>query len=265
MGQDFDKGSHRLDSSWRQASIPASLLAINSIYLKAIWRTPFVESATNQDLFYTTAFRDTRLDTEAHFMHMVDYFPYSHDALAGFQIVELSFSDDNLSMIFVLPTSESSGSATSASVLAARPDLERTRVALALPKFKFKSEYSDALKLSLVHSLGLTAPFEGGLCIFGDDCTSFISDVIQKTSIDVNEYGVEAAAVTAIISVTSAPPTSSVLFKADHPFQFFIYDANEELVLFEGRVGAPSISEGAPSAQLQAKHDPNLLKSTTRI
>jgi serpin B len=233
---------------------PASLLAINSIYLKAIWRTPFMESATNQDLFYTTAFRDTHLDTEAQFMHIVGYFPYSHDALAGFQIVELSFSDDDLSMIFVLPTSESGGSATSASVLTARLGLERTNVAIALPHFKFKSEYSDALKSSL-QSLGLTAPFEGGLCIFGDECTSKISKIIQKTSIDVNENGVEAAAVTAIISVTSAPPTSSsVLFRANHPFQFFIYDANKELVLFEGRVGAPSIPEGVPSAQLQAKH-----------
>jgi serpin B len=235
---------------------PASLLAVNSIYLNAKWKTPFEESATNEDFFYTTASRVTRLDMEAHFMHTVSDLSYSHDVLAGFQIVELSLSDDDLSMIFVLPTSDTSGSVSSvssASVLAARPNLERTRVALALPKFKFKSEYKDTLKSSL-QSLGLTAPFQGGLCIFEDDCSTFVSDVIQKTSIDVNEYGIEAAAVTAVILAGASPPVPTVLFKADHPFQFFIYDANEDLVLFEGRVGAPSIPEDAPSAQLQAKH-----------
>jgi hypothetical protein len=82
----------------------------------------------------------------------------------------------------------------------------------------------------------------------------FIDKVIQKTVIDVNEKGVEAAAVTAImVGVTSAGPPETndpVLMILDHPFQFFIYDKTEELVLFEGRVGAPEVPETEPEVPL---------------
>ena len=78
----------------------------------------------------------------------------------------------------------------------------------------------------------------------------------------MNEDGVEAAAVTVIVLVPSSAsvgpeePPEVVLFLADHPFQFFIiYETNndEDLVLFEGRVGDPGIPEGS-SAPLTATH-----------
>ena len=41
----------------------------------------------------------------------------------------------------------------------------------------------------------------------------------------------------------------------DHPFQFFIYDEEEKLMLFEGRLGAPKVPEEEPSTPLlDAKH-----------
>ena len=89
---------------------------------------------------------------------------------------------------------------------------------------------------------------QGCLNLFGY-CGPFIDKVIQKTVIDVNEEGVEAAAVTAIfISESSAAldPPDPILMMMDHPFQFFIYDSSEDLVLFEGRLGMPEVPATAP-------------------
>jgi hypothetical protein len=56
----------------------------------------------------------------------------------------------------------------------------------------------------------------------------------------------------------SALPDAPVLFLADHPFQFFIYDSKEDLVLFEGRVGAPTIPDDWPPALFEPVHtDPD--------
>ena len=151
----------------------------------------------------------------------------------------------------------------SSSLLPLLSDMDSTRVALALPKFKFSSEYSDRLK-DAVKQAGIVAPFSGGsLCnLFHDDeaCISlFIDEIIQKAAIDVNEEGVEAAAATSISVGRSALPTyesEPVLMLCDHPFQFFIFHASEELVLFEGRVGMPDPPDSVDHGPLlESKHN----------
>ncbi len=139
-------------------------------------------------------------------------------------------------------------------------------MALSLPKFKFESTYDDIK--SALSQLGIVAPFtagSGALCgMFENipDCGNLvIDDVIQKTVIDVNEKGVEAAAVTAVlVGKTSAdpaepPPPDPVLMILDHPFQFFIYDKEQGLMLFEGRLGSPEVPDAEPTSPLlDAKH-----------
>ena len=97
--------------------------------------------------------------------------------------------------------------------------------------------------------LGVESPFtftEGteSLCgIFQQgtyDCTNLIiSKVIQKTVVDVNEKGVEAAAVTMVgVSFTSMGS------------QFFIYEKEEDLMLLEGRLVGPAVPEDASDVAL---------------
>jgi len=242
---------------------PHELIAINSIYLKASWKHPFPEAMTNLDSFYGSIARDVEL-SKAHFMNGVfDNLNYSHDALPGYQIVRLPFASSQMSMIVVLPMSDEIGTATSSNLISALNDLQSTRVALSLPKFKFESTYDDTLKSALLQT-GIAAPFAGGsLCnIFQDAkyCDSlYVDKVIQKTVIDVHEIGIEAAAVTAIMLGRSAPVFSEepVLMMCDRPFQFFVYDEVEGLVLFEGRVGEPAVPEDESAAVplLDSKHE----------
>lgn len=95
--------------------------------------------------------------------------------------------------------------------------------------------------------MGLFTPFRTGLCIYADDnniCTTAVDRIIQKTFISLNEQGVEAAAVTAIIG-RNFPiyPDNSTLMLVDHPFQFFLHDRDTGVVLFEGRVVLPEVQE----------------------
>jgi len=236
------------------------LLAINSIYLKASWVEQFEERNTNLDTFYASPSRSTKV-ADAHFMHTVEYFDYSHDALVGYQVLKLRLQQSKMSMMFVLPLTDKAGAVTSTDLINADRlgRLESTKIALALPKFKFESKYEDNLKSALI-ALGVKAPFTestNSLCgLLQDyDCGKLIiSHVIQKTVIDVNEQGVEASAVTALgVSFTSIPPPDDpILMVLDHPFQFFIYEEEEELMLFEGRLGDPDVPEKEPL--LNAKH-----------
>jgi hypothetical protein len=194
-------------------------------------------------------------------MHMLENAEYSATALPGFHVLRLRFNGSStlsrgLSMVFVLPMKTGLSAATSQQVIATLPDLQRSQIAIALPRFRFESEYSDSLKAAL-QTIGLQAPFEGELCVLEGSCEANVDFVIQKTVIDVHEKGVEAAAVTAIgVSETSSAVTDNqaYLFQCDHPFQIFVYDVNENAVLFEGRVGDPGISENAGPAPFEGQH-----------
>ena len=70
----------------------------------------------------------------------------------------------------------------------------------------------------------------------------YISAVIHKAFVEVNEEGTEAAAATGVVvGVTSVAP-SPPIFKADHPFVFFIRDNSSQSILFFGRVLNPDQS-----------------------
>ena len=67
----------------------------------------------------------------------------------------------------------------------------------------------------------------------------FISQVIHKAFVDVNEEGTEAAAATALVFEAGAAPRTPILFKADHPFMFVIRHNATGSILFMGRVNDP--------------------------
>jgi len=111
---------------------------------------------------------------------------------------------------------------------------------------------NDALK-----SMGMLAPFNANDADFSGLSSSsdlFIDQVLHKTFIAVDEFGTEAAAVTAIVMRTTSagrPQPTPILFKADHPFVFFLRDSADGTVLFAGRVGNPVPPEGSAAPYIK--------------
>jgi serpin B len=71
----------------------------------------------------------------------------------------------------------------------------------------------------------------------------FISQVIHKAFVDVNEEGTEAAAATGVVMAPTAArirePKEPPVFRADHPFVFMIKDNRNGAILFLGRIVNP--------------------------
>lgn len=234
-------------------------VAINAIYLKAEWDKPFMSVYTSEDAFYKSVARDEVQTSMAQFMHMVDIIPYGETTTHQIISLPLFSQDNSLFMTVALPFAENDALASSQEVLGVKLDATST-VALALPKFQFESEYSDSLQAAL-STVGLESPFQGGLCVYADDaCGTAVDKIIQKTVIAVNEQGVEAAAVTALIGRNFPTfPDNSTEFLADHPFQFFLHSG--DVVLFEGRVVFPE-SEGTALLTEVTHEDPDAFWET---
>lgn len=127
--------------------------------------------------------------------------------------------------------------------------LRDVRVDLSVPRFTIEPARSLALKATL-QALGVSLAFDRGLADFTamanppdpDDRLS-ISDAFHQAFIRVDEAGTEAAAATAVVMARAGsarrvdPPA---VFRADHPFLFFLRDLKTGTWLFMGRVVAPA-------------------------
>jgi serpin B len=86
--------------------------------------------------------------------------------------------------------------------------------------------------------MGMPDAFSGRADFSGmtGDKELFISAVIHKAYVDVNEEGTEAAAATGIVMKLTAVEPPPPIFRADRPFVFIIRDKQSGSILFMGRV-----------------------------
>ena len=211
------------------------------MYFKGTWATPFPASSTRPDKFYAQP--DTAFTVP--FMHERDHFRYGeNDRL---QMLTLPYIGRQLEMVVLLPRSRDGigpleSSLTPASLAAWTSGMREQEVNVALPKFKMASGFSLAQALK---AMGLKDAFDPERADFSDmDGRAhwlYLSAVLHKAYIEVNEKGTEAAAATAVVMTPTAlliqkPPRE---FRADHPFLFLIRDSTTGSILFMGRVMKP--------------------------
>ena len=115
----------------------------------------------------------------------------------------------------------------------------KQKVDVVLPKFKLETEFSLS---SALKSLGMTDAFSRS-ADFSNMTEKpeglYVSDVLHKAFVDVNEEGTEAAAATAVVMRTKSRPRPAPRFVADHPFVFLIRDQQTGAILFMGRLSDP--------------------------
>ena len=211
---------------------------VNALYFYANWSDLFVKTATTSATFHTLAGTDVSVNT----MHKSSYMQYK--STSSYDMLQIPYVANDLSMVVVLPQAgEFDATRTQLSaqwVQDNRSGLTSTYVDLSLPKFKIET---DQMHLAgMLSSMGMQLAFDVKNADFTgmtDLKPLYISDVIQKAFIGVDEDGTEAAAATAVILDTASIQPTPVPFTVDRPFLFYIQDKTG-LVLFAGQVVDPS-------------------------
>jgi serpin B len=171
------------------------------------------------------------------------------DYYGAAQVLEKPYVDNEVSMFIFLPPQggmadleeQMTGDKLNAwFVSRTAPTAGMTYVALSLPKFKYKTSYAlvDTLK-----KMGMNAAFDPSLADFsGMDGNRdlFITNVLHKAFVAVDEKGTEAAAATGVIVGTTSMPPPPVPFAVDRPFIFILYENSSKAVLFMGKVNDPT-------------------------
>lgn len=211
------------------------LVLTNAIYFKGLWETPFNPQYTSKMNFELGSGEKIKVDM----MSLSDCI-FNYTETDDLQILKLPYKGNNLSMLVILPKDNDisiiDSLLNSINLQDWNRDLNELKINVNLPKFKFKTEYNlnDVLK-----NMGMVDAFsEFDADFSGMDGTKslFVSDILHKAFVEVNEEGTEAAAATSIIvSTTAMTPT----FTADHPFVFLIQHEDTGTILFMGKIMNP--------------------------
>jgi serpin B len=231
--------THDLIEEIIDAIPPAAVMyLINAIYFKGTWTYEFDPEETKLESFFPEA--GASFETPA--MHQETKLNYYQNNL--FELVELPYGDRKFSMLVFLPSGEN----TCSDILSVLDNdnwsnwtnnFNETNVYLQLPKFKFET---FKLLNDPLSSLGMGIAFSDAADFtrINPAGNLFISRVLHKTFIDVNEEGTEAAAVTVVeIELTSAGGSGLTHFIADKPFLFVIRENSTGSILFMGRLSQP--------------------------
>jgi serpin B len=212
------------------------LVLTNAIYFNAAWEYPFDGNITAGGPFYLLDGGQVTVPM----MKQTESFGYTKGK--GYQAVELQYDGNELSMVILLPEAGQfqafEEGLHAQQVDAIINDLQDTRVTLTMPKFEFDSEFrlNDTLA-----EMGMPIAFSGDADFSGmtGNRELFISDVIHKAFVSVDEAGTEAAAATAVIMMRAAVSKPPVEVTIDRPFIFLIRDIETGAILFVGRVMNP--------------------------
>jgi serine protease inhibitor len=121
-------------------------------------------------------------------------------------------------------------------------DMQPGIVRVAIPKFQFSFEESLTAALQAIGMERAFRPGQAQLAPLGipkGEGTAYISDVLQKTAVEVDENGFKAAAVTAVIVGTTAEPRPTAEFIANRPFFIALRDRVTGALLFQGIIANP--------------------------
>ena len=192
------------------------VLLMNALYYKNGWRYEF--SGAPEAEF--TALNGETVQKE--FMASTERYRYYRDDETELVVVPMN---DSVFMTFVLGSTE---------------DLERKirsaayqTVRVCIPKFEIESSFTDGELIDFLKIRGAVDVFDPDLANLGKmidlsavDCNLYVDDILQKTKIKLDETGVEASAVTAILvnrATSVQDPEPVIQFTADRPFHFLIH------------------------------------------
>ncbi|NXP12692.1 SPB11 protein, partial [Thinocorus orbignyianus] len=221
------------------------LVLVNAIYFKGKWAVEFKKEDTKETYFQLNKNEKRTVQM----MFQEDYFNMAFIEELKMKVIELPYFNNELSMLILLPevvcedftgleklectlTYEKLAGWTSSD------RMQQLRVKVYLPQFKMEESY--VLNTAL-QEMGVMNVFEWGKADLSGISTKdglVVSKAIQKSFVEVNEEGTEAAGGMGLAAVPLCYPISYE-FKADHPFLFFIRYNPTNTILFFGRYCSP--------------------------
>ena len=228
-----DKTEGLIDSIIEQIDRDVMMYLINAIYFKGQWTYEFDLDDTSDQPFANAGGTSTIVPM----MSLHGSLPYA--SLENASVIDLPYGDSLYSMTIVLPHDAESIDEIAGSMTPDTWDewtalLRPQELDLYLPRFDIA--YFSSLK-DVLKEMGMTNAFSGSADfsrIIPDE-QLYISDVLHKTVLKVNEEGTEAAAVTAV-EIRATSIGENIVFRVDHPFILAIRERNSGSILFAGKI-----------------------------
>ncbi|KAM9224479.1 serpin B11 isoform 1-T2 [Dugong dugon] len=221
---------------------PSSVMVlVNVIYFKGQWQNKFQERETSKTPFQLGEGKSVTVDM----MYQTGIFKLAFIKKPRIQVLELPFVNNRLSMIILLPVGkakleqiEKELNLKTFQEWTSSSNMMEKEVEVHIPRFKLEIKYELN---SLLKSLGMTDVFDqikADLSRMSPAKNLYLSKVIHKSYVDVNEEGTEAAAATGNIMVVKNVPMRAQ-FMANRPFLFFIKHTRTNMILFFGKLASP--------------------------
>jgi len=210
---------------------------INALYFKSKWQFEFDKKNTKQDDFTKSDGKKIKVNM----MEQTADLPFYADQ--HLQAVEMPYGNQAFSMVAILPAYNKNidelieylDNDTWKNVV---NNLHKRNVGLKLPRFKIECEMplNEPVK-----NVGMQRIFQFRQEFINiADADLRVSNIKQKTFVEVNEEGTEAAAVTVIeVVFSSIGPDTPIPFFANRPFLYVIKEKSTGAILFIGRMDEP--------------------------
>lgn len=222
-------------------SAPAkSVVAVNTLFLKGRWKSPFELEKTKPRAFHTPEKGAVMLPMMMQFAESPHYAESE-----SWQFITMPMTDYEVRMLVLLPRNEAARKKIEAGLTlehwnSIQKQSADCDVNLMLPRFGYSTQLS--LK-ALWQTLGVKSLFQSGSANLSKGLPGggyFISDIAHEAMIEVNELGAEAAAVSAapaapFFGESEKPKRRLVSFNANRPFIWALQHDTTGLILFMGR------------------------------
>jgi len=219
-----------------------SVILASVAYVNGTWETAFDKEQTTAQTFR----REDNGQVTVSMMHKHDYFNYKEDHVLDAQVLELPFTNNDISMYMILPNEDDGLEEVESRLQDLRWDqvlsgFRRIMIHASVPKFRVHQTVNlkDALS-----EMGLEKMFSESRSklsgVTSDEANLFIKEAVHKVFIEINENGCEAAAATGLGQ--EPVEISEHSFNMDRPFLFVIAEKGTENLnlLFVGRITNPS-------------------------
>lgn len=213
------------------------MFLINAVYFKGDWTWQFDKGRTSDGTFHAPeGERTVRMMYQKGKFRVIGGekfaaidLPYGHELFR----MTILLPDPGVSVDDLVSAMTGENWAAWKAELAQAPERE---IDVYLPRFEL--EWKSSLK-QVLSAMGMAEAFDPALADFTGMVAAgelFISDVLHKTYVRVDEKGTEAAAVTSVeMGATSIPES----FRVDRPFVFVIHDLHSGAILFAGKIVDP--------------------------